>query len=462
MNRLGACARWCARLFARLRAFVKNVILIGSQWGDEGKGKLVDLLSDSFDIVVRYQGGHNAGHTVKIGNDRFILRLIPSGILRPGKTCVIGNGVVIDPDALLAEIRELQAAGIGIAPERLKVSKRAHLIFPYHRALEAVNEQRLGARKVGTTLKGIGPAYEDKAARRGILAGDLLDVERARLRVESNGAEYNEKIRALSGAECDLAALSEKLYEWSEALAPHLTDTASYFHSAIESGKSLLLEGAQGVMLDLDHGTYPFVTSSNVTSGGAITGSGIPPTKITDVLGVVKAYTTRVGGGPFPTELSGATGEYLRTRGREFGAVTGRPRRCGWFDAMVVRHAMMICGISAFALTKLDVLDELPEINIGSGYMYRGERVNEMPYDAASLEQVEPVYEKLPGWQCSTAHISSFDRLPLPAQRYIRRLEELVGVPMPIISTGAERNETIFDPSSEFLTRLLAVSAKFA
>ena len=421
---------------------MKNVVIVGAQWGDEGKGKVVDILAPHFDIVARYQGGHNAGHTVRIGDRKFILRLIPSGILHDECSCVIGNGVVVDPRAFNSELQELREMGVE-CEGRLFVSSRAHLILPYHVALDRSREERLGSNSVGTTMRGIGPAYEDKASRCGIRAGDLFYPDLLREKIRINIEEKNLELISMGAqALAPEATLDEFLLE-ALRLKPFIRDTAMMINAATEDGKSVLIEGAQGTMLDVDHGTYPFVTSSNATAGGAATGLGLAPKKITGALGIAKAYTTRVGGGPFPTELLDEQGAYLQKRGNEYGAVTGRPRRTGWFDATVVRYAVMLNGIDALALTKLDVLDEFEQINIATGYRYQGELLEGMPYGANVLAECEPVYETLPGWKTTTTRTTNFDELPAAAKAYIRRVEELCGAPAALISTGPDRTETI-------------------
>ncbi|MBX7219499.1 MAG: adenylosuccinate synthase [Blastocatellia bacterium] len=426
---------------------MKNVVVIGMQWGDEGKGKVVDLIAPHFDIVARYQGGHNAGHTVIINGERHVLHLVPSGIMHEGKMCVIGNGVVVDPLELLKEIKEIEARGVKV-DGRLLVSSRAHLIWPYHRALEKANEEHRGENKVGTTLRGIGPCYEDKSARRGIRAGDLLYPELLRDKLSANIADANTLLKAKGASVLDAVSVSESVVEQANQIAPMVADTAVYLNAQIKAGKNILFEGAQGTMLDVDHGTYPFVTSSNGTSGGAATGTGVPPNHITDVLGIMKAYTTRVGSGPFPTELFDATGELLRERGHEYGASTGRPRRCGWFDAVVGRYAVAINGVTTIAVMKMDVLDTLAELKICTAYRYKGVDLTEIPHDASILEMVEPVYETFPGWQSSTVGITSYEELPEKARAYLDRLSELVGCQIDLISTGPDRVETIIRDGS--------------
>lgn len=422
----------------------ENLAVLGAQWGDEGKGKIVDLLSPAFAVVARAQGGHNAGHTVIVGGDEFILHLIPSGILHPGVTCVIGNGVVIDPGALFAEIDALSARGLDTAG-RLLVSDRAHVILPYHRDLEAAAENRLGARRIGTTSRGIGPSYEHKAGRFGIRIADLADGRpggRLAALIEANVGERN---RAVAGPALDWRSVWwEALGAW-ERLRPLVADTSRHVHDALRAGRPVLFEGAQGTMLDIDHGTYPYVTSSNATIGGVCTGLGVGPGAIDGVLGIVKAYTTRVGEGPFPTELDEAGAERLREWGREYGASTGRPRRCGWFDAVAVRYAVRLNGMTALAMTKLDVLDHFDELRICTGYRCGAEVLSDPPPTIERLAACEPVYETLPGWAGSgrTAGVTDERDLPPAARAYLARLEALSGAPVAVISTGSERGDTI-------------------
>jgi len=422
---------------------MSTVVITGAQWGDEGKGKIVDILTEDADYIVRYQGGHNAGHTVVIGDSKFVLHLIPSGILRPGKKCVIGNGVVIDPQALLAEIDGLLEKGIAVS-ENLLISGRAHVIMPYHRAIEKESEKQKGSLKIGTTGRGIGPTYADKMARVGVRVADLLDKEVFREKLKTNIQEMNYFLDRLYGAK---GFVVEEIYDeytgYAERLRDFITDTAVLLNRVLREGKNVLFEGAQGTHLDVDHGTYPYVTSSNATSGGACTGTGVGPTKIDKVVGVVKAYTTRVGSGPFPTELNDATGEFLRDKGREFGATTGRPRRCGWFDAVATRYAADVNGFTGMVLTKMDVLDDLDEIRICTGYRYQGKQYTDMPSQLNVLEECEPVYETIQGWKAATAGLSEYDALPLNAKKYVERIQELIGVDVDIISTGFRRNETI-------------------
>jgi adenylosuccinate synthase len=420
-----------------------GLVVVGTQWGDEGKGKIVDLLSDQADVVVRYQGGHNAGHTVVIEDDTFILHLIPSGILRPGKLCVIGNGVVVDPAALLDEKRELEARGIEVAG-RLRISAGAHLIMPYHKIIEKESEKLKGARRIGTTGRGIGPAYVDKMARIGIRVGDLLTPDLFREKLTVNLAEMNYLLENLYKVErLDFDQIYDEYRGYASKIRDMITDTSILVNKALDQGQRVLFEGAQGTHLDVDHGTYPYVTSSSAAAGGACTGAGIGPTRINMVVGVVKAYTTRVGSGPFPTELKDATGVKLKERGHEFGATTGRPRRCGWFDTVLVRYAVRVNGLSGIAVTKLDVLDECEEIKIGTGYRYRGEVLQEMPLEPAVLEKCEPVYETAKGWGQSTTGMTQFDRLPKEAKQYLSKLEELVRCRIFLVSTGSRREETI-------------------
>ena len=428
-----------------------NLAVLGAQWGDEGKGKVVDLLTPNFSIVARYQGGHNAGHTVYVNGKKFILRLIPSGMLHPGVTCVIGNGVVVDPQALLAEVDELTANGVDV-DGRILVSDKAHLILPYHRDLDLLSEARRGERKIGTTSRGIGPAYEDKIARRGIRAGDLADRAALEQAVRVNVAARN---RAVHDTTMDWRPVFEQLLRHAERLKPWVRDASLLLSDAMRDGKSILFEGAQGTLLDIDHGTYPYVTSSNASVGGVCTGLGVGPRAIHAVMGVVKAYTTRVGEGPLPTELTGDMGNRLRESGNEYGAVTGRPRRCGWFDAVVARYGARINGLDALALTKLDVLDGLETIEICTSYRCGGRTLTEFPSDLTQLAACEPVYESIPGWTTPTAGVRRFEDLPENARRYIARLEEVSGVPAAIVSTGSERGDTILRPD-----KLQAVSLR--
>jgi adenylosuccinate synthase len=417
----------------------KNLAVLGAQWGDEGKGKIVDLLTPRFSIVARYQGGHNAGHTVYVNGRKFVLHLIPSGILHDGVTCLIGNGVVVDPTALFAEVDEL--AGLGVEVDgRLLVSDRAHVILPYHRELDVLSEARRGERRIGTTSRGIGPAYEDKIARRGIRVCDLLNPS-----VLEEGVRENVKARnrVIKDTTLDWRQVYDQCLAHGQRLAPWVVDASVYLNRAIGDGRSVMFEGAQGTLLDIDHGTYPFVTSSNASVGGVSTGLGVPPRAVGVVLGVVKAYTTRVGEGPLPTELTGELGNRLRESGQEYGASTGRPRRCGWFDAVAVRFAARVNGLDHLALTKLDVLDGLPSISICVGYTCGGATLTEFPADLTRLAGCEPVYQEMPGWSTPTRGATSYDALPSEARAYIARLEEVTGVPASIVSTGSDRSETI-------------------
>lgn len=434
---------------------MRNVIVLGSQWGDEGKGKMVDLFSERFDLVVRYQGGHNAGHTVFIGERKFILKLIPGGILRPDKQVVIGNGLVIDPAALLAEIDALEAAGVQVS-KSLFISNRAHVLLPAHRMMEKMSEGRAGRVSIGTTSRGIGPCYEDKTARRGIRIADLLDRESFRAQYALLMEEKVTVAKALGiYEELELDRTREEYERFAERIRPMVRDTALLLNQAIAAGKTMLFEGAQGTMLDIDHGTYPFVTSSNASAGGACTGTGVPPTRITGVIGVSKAYTTRVGAGPFPTESLDGAGDQIRKRGNEFGAVTGRPRRCGWFDVPLLRYSAAINGLDSLVITKLDVLDEFDNIPVCVGYRIGKQEVAEMPPTVKEIARVEPVYECLPGWKQSTFGMTTYDQLPLQAKEYLAFVEYRTGVEIGCISTGPERNQTIVKPGSRFQALIL-------
>ena len=420
-----------------------NIVVVGAQWGDEGKGKIVDLLTARVQVVARFNGGHNAGHTVIVDGQKFVLHLVPSGILHPGILCVMGAGMVIDPWALEAEMGELTAKGVGFE-DNLLISDRAHLILPHHRELEALSEERRGARRIGTTQRGIGPAYEDKAGRRGLTTGDLLRPGSIPAKLEEARLHFQQICRGAGRtAEVDWEALVPDLAGFGERLRGRIGDVSLALHRHMANGYSILFEGAQATLLDLDHGTYPFVTSSSPSAGGAATGLGIPPSRIDGVLGVAKAYSTRVGTGPFPTEIAGPLGESLRERGKEYGASTGRPRRCGWFDAVALRHAGRVNGFDALALTKLDVLDELAEIPVCTGYRCEGEKVDELPADVGVLEACEPVYEVLPGWQSSTAGVREWAALPAAARRYVERLGEVAGAQIGLVSTGPDRADSI-------------------
>lgn len=416
-------------------------ILVGSQWGDEGKGKIVDILSENYDIVARYQGGANAGHTIQIGEQQFILHLIPSGILRDEVVCVIGNGVVIDPKALMEEIEFLKSHGYNI-DGRLFISQNAHLIMPYHKLLDSISES--GKKKIGTTGRGIGPCYIDKYARKGIKIIDLLNKDSLAEKIRSNLEEKNTLLQKVYGNEgLDIDEMIAEYTKFDELIDPFVKDVPNYLNNAISQGKSVLMEGAQGALLDVDHGTYPYVTSSNPTSGGACTGTGIPPTKITDVFGIIKAYTTRVGMGPFPTELLDETGENLRTWGAEFGATTGRPRRCGWFDGFLVKYSCMINGITKAAITKLDVLSNFDEIKVCVGYELNGKKLNSYPTTESMLNAVKPIYETLPGWKTDITGCKSYDELPAETRDYLEFISKIGGFEIGIISVGPRRRETI-------------------
>jgi adenylosuccinate synthase len=432
-----------------------NIIVLGAQWGDEGKGKVVDLFSERFDVVVRYQGGHNAGHTVRIGDRKFVLKLIPSGILRPGKKAVIGNGLVVDPAALLEEIQMLEDAGLQV-DGNLFISNRAQVLLPTHRLMEKLGEARPGRVSIGTTSRGIGPCYEDKIARRGIRMADLIDREVFEPLFDTLVAEHLAAARALNVEDgLDPAGIRADYEKFADRIRPMVCDTACLLHDAIAAGQSVMFEGAQGTMLDIDHGTYPFVTSSSAAAGGASTGTGVPPTRIHGVVGVAKAYITRVGGGPFPTEALDSWGDQIRKRGNEFGSVTGRPRRCGWFDAPLMRYAAMINGFDSLVVTKLDVLDEMEKIPVCVGYRAGGQDVARLPATVKGMAALQPVYECLPGWQTSTFGIASYSELPSRARDYLDFLQKQSGVEVGCISTGPERNQTIVKSGSHF-ARLFA------
>jgi adenylosuccinate synthase len=434
---------------------MSNVIVLGAQWGDEGKGKVVDLFAERFDIVARYQGGHNAGHTVFIGDRKFVLKLIPSGILRDGVIAVIGNGVVVDLAALLDEMEMLRAAGIDLSG-RLCVSSRAHVIFPFHRLVEKMSEARENRIPIGTTQRGIGPCYEDKVGRRGIRIADLFDPEAFRALYDTLAEDKRTLAETFQLREpIDYAAIRHQTEEYAARIRPMVCDTAKFLNEAIARGQRVLFEGAQGTMLDVDHGTYPFVTSSSATAGGASTGTGVPPTRINGVIGVSKAYITRVGSGPFPTESDNAAGDLLRREGNEFGAVTGRPRRCGWFDVPLLGYTAMVNGFDTLMITKLDVLDRLEEIPVCVGYKSNGVEMCEMPATFRALEAVEPVYQMLPGWICSTRGVDQYEKLPDRARAYLEFLEARTGVEVGGVSTGPERNETMIRTGSK-MERLLA------
>ena len=420
-----------------------NTVLVGAQWGDEGKGKVIDFLTEEADVVVRFQGGSNAGHTVVVGDKKYVLHLVPSGVLHEGKHCVIGNGVVMDPFDLVRELEQVQSWGFDIKG-RFHISERAHMVMQWHRALDAAEEAaRAAGRKIGTTGRGIGPAYAAKVGRYGMRAGDLLKPNFAdiiRIRTE----EANAKLVSLGAHELDVDEMIRLYTPMANALLPYVTDTVQFLHESLDANRQILFEGAQATMLDVDFGTYPFVTSSNPTAGGACTGSGVGPRAIDRVIGVLKLYTTRVGEGPFPTELFDSDGELLRSRGGEFGATTGRPRRCGWFDAVIARYAQRINGVDFWAMTKLDVLDAFPTVKICTGYKRDDGFVYQtFPADLDVLARCEPVYEEMPGWQCETSHITNYDALPENAKRYIDRILELIGGKLGVLSVGPARETTL-------------------
>lgn len=426
-----------------------NVVVIGAQWGDEGKGKVVDLLTEHAQVVVRFQGGNNAGHTLVVGGQKTVLHLIPSGILHPGKICVIGNGVVVDPAVLVAEIDKLKQRGLLQDDGQLLISQNAHVIVGWHKQLDGLRERSRGGSPIGTTGRGIGPAYEDKVARRGIRVRDLLNPSRLKRKIEERAPAIGAELRELAKAagqpapELSVQALHQELAAFGERLRPHVKDASLYLTEQVRKGARILFEGAQGTLLDVDHGTYPFVTSSNCVAGNAAVGSGVGPTAIGRVMGISKGYTTRVGGGPFPTELTDELGDRLRKVGDEFGATTGRPRRCGWLDAVVLRYAARVNGLWGVALTKLDVLSGLEAVKICTAYELDGRRVTELPGDYEDLERVKPVYETHPGWSEPLTGARSFDQLPANTRAYVRRIEEVSGVPVVCISVGADRGETI-------------------
>ncbi len=419
-----------------------NVVVLGTQWGDEGKGKIVDLITPAFDVVARYQGGHNAGHTVYVDGRKVVLHLIPSGILHPDKVCIIGNGVVLSPKAFLEEAAALEKLGVELGP-RLIISKNAHLIMPYHELLERISEQRLGLKRIGTTSRGIGPAYEDKTGRRGIRAADLLEPTVLKDLIRDNIAEKNPLLERGGLAPLDPDVVYEEYAAYAEKLRPFIQDASFLLNYLIKLGKPILFEGAQGALLDIDQGTYPYVTASNAGAGGACTGLGIGPTAIQAVLGIVKAYTTRVGGGPFPTELLDAMGKTLLERGDEFGATTGRPRRCGWFDAVAVSYSCRTNGVENLVLTKPDVLDALPEIKVCTGYIYHGAPLRSFPVESWVLAEARPEYKTLKGWSTPVAKITNLQHLPQAFKDYLAVLEDLVEARVAIISTGCERQDTI-------------------
>jgi adenylosuccinate synthase len=437
-----------------------NLLVLGTQWGDEGKGKIVDLLTPAFEVVARYQGGHNAGHTVWVGGRKVVLHLIPSGILHPGTLCVIGNGLVIAPAAFFREIADLEAQGVGAGPSRVAVSRGAHLIMPWHPLAERVSEDRRGEKKIGTTCRGIGPAYEDKAARLGVRAGDLADLRILREKIADTVAAKDPVFRAFGLPPLDGEAIYREYAGWAEKLGPYLRDVSALLDERMKRGDNVLFEGAQGALLDLDHGTYPFVTSSSSTAGGAATGLGVGPRAIHGVLGITKAYTTRVGGGPFPTELAGDLGRTIASRGDEFGATTGRPRRCGWFDAVAVRYACRVNGVDRIALTKPDVLAGLGDIPVCTGYRYKGQLLRDFPAEPWVLEEVVPEYRKLAGWSEALHGAAEPASMPPSFRDYVRAVEDLVEAKVAIVSTGVARGETVFiEPELEGFVDLAKVRA---
>jgi len=423
---------------------MSNVVIVGAQWGDEGKGKIVDLFTSWADVVVRYQGGANAGHTLVVGGTKTVLHLVPSGVLHPGKRCFIGNGVVVDPEALSHEIDVLKSRGLLADPQQLVVSENAHVIFSYHKLIDVGREAKGGRKKIGTTGRGIGPCYEDKVARRGIRMRDLLKPEVLRERLKERIGEANAQIAALGGEQVKLETVHAEAARLGEKLAEYVGDASEKLAHEVERGKAVLFEGAQGTLLDVDHGTYPYVTSSNTVAGNAAVGAGLGPTTIHSVIGITKAYTTRVGNGPLPTELDDATGERLRTVGAEFGATTGRPRRCGWMDALVLRYAARVNGLSGLALTKLDVLTGFDKVAVAVAYkLPSGKTLQEFPSDPELLASAQPIYEELPGWKEPIGDLRQYEELPANARRYVERVEQLVGVEAIAVSVGAERAQTI-------------------
>jgi len=423
---------------------MSNVVIVGTQWGDEGKGKIIDLLTEHASTVVRFQGGNNAGHTLVVGGEKFILHLVPSGILHPGKKCLIGNGVVVDPNVLINEIEGLRKRGIKVTPKNLYLSERAHLIMPYHNALDWAREAKKGKKKIGTTGRGIGPCYEDKAARTGLRVVDLLDRKYFLTNLRANLEEKNfilknyYKVKPLNRAK-----ITRDSAKWTKYLSPFVSNVTEQIDRAVQNKENILFEGAQGTHLDLDHGTYPFVTSSNPVAGTVSAGAGLGPKRIDCVAGLVKAYTTRVGDGPFPTELKDKTGEYLRDRGQEYGSTTGRPRRCGWLDTVVLRESVRLSSIDMFTLTKLDILTGLAKVKICVAYKLDGKKIKHVPADLAAFQRCEPVYETLPGWTEDLSGVKRKSDLPSAALKYVERVEEIIGVPAGIISVGPDREQTI-------------------
>lgn len=420
-----------------------NVVVVGAQWGDEGKGKVVDIYTEYADEIVRYQGGNNAGHTLVVGDEKVVLHLIPSGVLHEGKRCVIGNGVVLDPEVFIMEVKRLQAAGRLQDDSSLLLSESLHIIMPYHKAIDIAREVRSGDRKIGTTGRGIGPCYEDKIGRRGIRLMDLVDPVAFSRKLRENLDDKNAELERLGAEPLGYNEIYRAYMDHAEVLKRYIADTGVALDKSLKAGKKLLFEGAQGTLLDVDHGTYPFVTSSSTCAGGAATGTGVSPREIHQVIGISKAYVTRVGSGPFPTELLDETGEKLRQVGGEFGATTGRPRRCGWFDAMVIRYAARVNGLTGIALTKLDVLSGFESIRVCTGYRHEGALLEYLPAKLEVFESCEPVYEELPGWMTDISDVRSFDELPENARAYVRRLEELAGCPIVMVSVGPRRDQTM-------------------
>lgn len=420
-----------------------NVVVVGAQWGDEGKGKVVDIYTEYADEIVRYQGGNNAGHTLVVGDEKVVLHLIPSGVLHAGKRCVIGNGVVLDPEVFIMEVNRLKGAGRLEDDATLLLSESLHIIMPYHKAIDIAREAQSGDKKIGTTGRGIGPCYEDKIGRRGVRLMDLVDPVVFSRKLRENLDEKNAILERLGEEPLNYNEIYRTYQDHTEVLKKYMADTALLLDKSLKAGKKLLFEGAQGTLLDVDHGTYPFVTSSSTCAGGAATGSGVSPRAINEVIGISKAYVTRVGSGPFPTELLEETGEKLRKIGGEFGATTGRPRRCGWFDAMVIRYAVRINGLTGIALTKLDVLSDFDTIKVCTGYTYEGQALETLPARLETFENCVPVYEELPGWKTDITGVRSFDQLPENAKSYVKRLEELAGCPIVMVSVGPRRDQTI-------------------
>ena len=420
-----------------------NVVVVGAQWGDEGKGKVVDIYTEYADEIVRYQGGNNAGHTLVVGDEKVVLHLIPSGVLHAGKRCIIGNGVVLDPEVFIMEVNRLKAAGRLQDDRTLLLSESLHIIMPYHKAIDIAREAKSGDKKIGTTGRGIGPCYEDKIGRRGIRLMDLIDPVIFSRKLREYLDEKNAILERLGEEPLSYNEIYRSYQDHAQVLKTYIADTALVLDKSLKAGKQLLFEGAQGTLLDVDHGTYPYVTSSSTCAGGAATGSGVSPREIHEIIGISKAYVTRVGSGPFPTELLDETGEQLRRIGGEFGATTGRPRRCGWFDAMVIRYAVRINGLTGIALTKLDVLSEFDTIKVCTGYRFEGQELESLPAKLEVFEKCEPIYEELPGWKADICGVRSFEQLPVNAQKYVKRLEELAGCPIVLVSVGPRRDQTM-------------------